>query len=202
LCLIFFVFPCSVFRFLFYLHCFCFVFIFFVLSLQMARVLVNLHINKYMLNCIELYPWPIMLTFFITTCSDITVKTSNAAAESVEKRNFCCRVLCCLCAFSCHLHSFILCCFYNRPFCCWIATRVKKNIWTYLNWNYLFSLGSKYWQNSDVWRDSVLVCKSWKTELFQPTLFYIVLGPSVSKDPYLIFIDPYFIFIRSLSRIY
>jgi hypothetical protein len=32
-----------------------------------------------------------------------------------------------------------------------------------------------------VLRDSLIVCKSLKTDLFHPTLFDIVLGPSVSK---------------------
>jgi len=79
--------------------------------------------------------------------------------------------------------AFIFWCFYNRPFCC-TATRVKKKNWTYLNRNCLISLGSKYWQNSDVWRDSLLVRKSLKTNFFHPPLFCIVLDPSVSKEAY------------------
>jgi len=77
-----------------------------VLSLQLAHVLVSLHINKHMLNCIELYFWPIKLKFHVTKYSDVTLQRFNAGAESVEKPNFCCWVLCCLRALSCHLHSF------------------------------------------------------------------------------------------------
>ena len=76
--------PCSVLRF-----CILTLFLFCigvsVLALRLTHVLINGHINKYMQNLIELYLLPIKLTSFVTKCTDITVKTFIADAESSRK---------------------------------------------------------------------------------------------------------------------